>query len=89
MLQRWTNDSLRSTPHRVVNRRGRDRFSVPFFYAPRADALVECLPPFRVGEGEKVRYPPVLVKDYMQAKLEGMTAAVAAARAGAGKEDKE
>jgi isopenicillin N synthase-like dioxygenase len=42
-LMRWSNDVYVSTPHRVVNRSGRDRYSVAFFFDPNADAPVECL----------------------------------------------
>lgn len=74
MLQRWSGDALRSTPHRVVNRLGRDRFSIPFFYAPRPDAVVECLPPFR-EEGGRGKYPPVVVSEYIAMKYRGITEA--------------
>ena len=35
-----TNDHLRSTAHRVVNKTGRDRYSVTFFFAPSFDTEV-------------------------------------------------
>ena len=44
MLQRWSNDQFRSTVHRVVNREGRERFSIPFFFEPNFDTVVEVLP---------------------------------------------
>lgn len=49
---------------------GRDRYSIPFFYAPRPDARVACLEPFLQGGQE--RYPPILVKDYLTMKYESI-----------------
>ncbi|CAN0506274.1 unnamed protein product [Ectocarpus sp. 8 AP-2014] len=40
MLQRWTNDDLRSTVHRVVNKLGLERYSIPFFFEPNFDTVV-------------------------------------------------
>jgi isopenicillin N synthase-like dioxygenase len=45
LLQRWTNDRWRSTPHRVINRRsGTDRWSIAYFFDLDADAVIEPLP---------------------------------------------
>jgi isopenicillin N synthase-like dioxygenase len=43
LLERWTGGRIRATEHRVLSR-GRERFSVPFFYEPRADATIAPLP---------------------------------------------
>ena len=47
MLQRLTNDRLRSTTHRVVNppkeKWSEPRFSIPFFLHPRPEARLDCL----------------------------------------------
>lgn len=40
MMQSWTDGRFVSTPHRVANRSGRDRISVPFFANPDYDAVV-------------------------------------------------
>lgn len=46
MLERWTNGKWKSTLHRVILPEGlsRDRYSVPFFFEPNFECLVECLP---------------------------------------------
>jgi len=43
MLERYTNGAYRSTPHRVLTSDGSHRYSVPFFYEPNFEAVVECL----------------------------------------------
>ncbi|CAF1221521.1 unnamed protein product [Adineta ricciae] len=38
---KWTNDCLRATPHRVINRSGRDRYSIVFFWDPQLDFTID------------------------------------------------
>jgi isopenicillin N synthase-like dioxygenase len=64
-LMRWTNDVYVSTPHRVVNRSGRERYSIAFFFDPNPEALVEGIP--SCGEP---RYAPVRAADYLKIRLD-------------------
>jgi isopenicillin N synthase-like dioxygenase len=42
LMARWTNGIYNSNMHRVKNNStGRDRYSVPYFYGPRPDAVIE------------------------------------------------
>ena len=60
LLERWTNGKLVSTRHRVLNRSGKSRFSIPIFCDPASDTIVdprdfdkqaniEELPPIKAG----------------------------------------
>jgi len=68
-LMRWTNDIYVSTPHRVVNRSARERYSIAFFYDPNPDAIVGTIPSC-VRKGEPVRYPPILAAEYLKHRLD-------------------
>ena len=67
MLQRWTNDALKSTVHRVVNSSGKERYSVPYFFEPNFESIVECLPAF-CSEQNPPKYPSIKSGDYLIGK---------------------
>lgn len=69
ILMRWSNDILLSTPHRVRNVAGRDRYSAPFFFDPSMDCMVEALPG-AVRAGESPRWPTVRYGDYLMERLD-------------------
>jgi isopenicillin N synthase-like dioxygenase len=54
MLERLTEGRYRSTPHRVLSPRDRDRISCPFFFDPGWDVEVEPLPLPDPAPGERV-----------------------------------
>jgi isopenicillin N synthase-like dioxygenase len=79
MLRRWTNDRFLSTVHRARNDADRDRYAIPFFYDPRVDTVIECLPTC-TGPGNPPRYEPITYREYLTSFMGRSYAAV---RAGA------
>jgi len=64
LLRRWTNDRFLATPHRVVNRSGKERYAIPFFFDCSAEAVMECLPTCR-EPGQPPRYEAITYATYM------------------------
>ena len=69
MMMRWTNGRFVSTPHRVVNRSLRPRYSVPFFANPDYDVVVAPLPEL-LAPGEAPAFAPLHFGEYMTAFYE-------------------
>eukprot|EP00026_Physarum_polycephalum_P012929 Phypoly_transcript_13280.p1 GENE.Phypoly_transcript_13280~~Phypoly_transcript_13280.p1 ORF type:complete len:340 (+),score=40.77 Phypoly_transcript_13280:77-1021(+) len=74
MLQRWSNDRLKSTLHRVVspaNSSGNlpERFSIAYFATPNLDLTIECLPKCEGSSGSK--YPPINSGEYLMGRIQG------------------
>jgi isopenicillin N synthase-like dioxygenase len=69
MLARWTNDRWQSTPHRVKNLSGGDRYSCPYFFDMDLDSTVACLDSCQ-SSGNPPRYPPVRYGDYLLERLD-------------------
>ena len=64
MLQRWTNDLLKSTPHRVINTEmTRSRYSMPYFVDPGRDVIIDNL------TDQTDKYPPISASEYLKWRL--------------------
>ena len=69
MLARWSNNRWTSTPHRVRNSSGNDRYSVPFFWDTDLDSEIGCLPTC-FSRDNPPRYEPVRYGDYVVGRLD-------------------
>ena len=72
MLQRLTNNQLKSTTHRVVNppreKWNTSRFSIPFFLHPVSDMSLDCLEGC-VDEAHPKAYSPITAGGYLDERL--------------------
>lgn len=72
MLQRLTNNKLKSTTHRVVNppreKWGTSRYSIPFFLHPKSSMKLDCLPNCVTSENP-LQYEPITAGEYLDERL--------------------
>lgn len=72
MLERLTNNKLRSTIHRVVNPPKEDwdkpRYSIPFFLHPRSEMPLDCLDICIDADNPK-RYEDITAGDFLMQRL--------------------
>ena len=72
MLQRLTNNVLRSTTHRVVNppkdQWGTTRFSIPFFLHPTSEMRLDCLGNCVTKENPKM-YEDISAGEFLNERL--------------------
>lgn len=65
-MSRWTNEKYKSNVHRVINKSGKERYSIPLFVSGNPDYLVECIPTCK-APGEAAKFPPVTVQEAVSA----------------------
>jgi isopenicillin N synthase-like dioxygenase len=71
LFQRWTNDRYISNFHRVTNRTGRERYSIPMFFNLDYDAPVICLPTC-CSDVNPPRYEPIKFGDYIVGRFKAV-----------------
>ena len=73
MLQRLTNNRLKSTTHRVVNPPremwGTPRYSIPFFLHPRSEMRLDCLDSC-ISPQNPIHYEPISAGEYLHERLQ-------------------
>ena len=72
MLQRLTNNKLRSTTHRVVNpprnQWHTSRFSIPFFLHPRSEMRLDCMESC-IDQDHPKQYSDISAGEYLEQRL--------------------
>jgi isopenicillin N synthase-like dioxygenase len=63
MLALWSGGQLKATPHRVINRAGKERFSIPTFFA--TNPAVSIVPMHSHGKDIK----PIIAGEYLLKRL--------------------
>jgi isopenicillin N synthase-like dioxygenase len=63
LLEGWTNGRFKATQHRVVNT-GKDRYSMPLFFAVDYHTEIEPLPQF-VSEDQPPKYSKIVAGDHL------------------------
>jgi len=69
MLEIWTNGLYKSTLHRVLTSSDCERYSIPFFFDPTFETVVECLGSC-TDENNPPRYPPTTAGEHLLSKYE-------------------
>lgn len=66
-IQVWTNDRYRAAVHRVVPMTKQARYSIPYFYNPGLETLIQ--PIAELGGGEP-HYRPFTWREFIQARID-------------------
>ncbi|MGH0037177.1 MAG: isopenicillin N synthase family dioxygenase [Myxococcota bacterium] len=66
-LQVWTNDRYRAAVHRVVPMTRAARYSIPYFFNPALDAVIE---PIAELAGGAPRYRPFTWREFIRARID-------------------
>jgi len=66
LLARWSNNRFTSTLHRVINRSESARYSIPVFFDPHTDTVID---PVDLGVSkEQSKFPPVIAGEHIASR---------------------
>ena len=68
LLARWSNERFSSTQHRVVNRTGQERYSIPLFFDPNFDTVIDPRDA-NLPAGAEPLHQPVLAGHHVLARF--------------------
>ncbi|KAF5675297.1 cytochrome P450 monooxygenase [Fusarium denticulatum] len=66
LMARWTNEKYKSNVHRVINKTGKERYSIPVFVSGNPDYVVDCIPTCK-APGEEAKFKPATVEEVVSA----------------------
>lgn len=69
LMARWTNGVFTSTVHRAINTAGRERFSIPYFFGPNYDTVIETLASC-ISPENPARFPTVTTGEYILGRFD-------------------
>ncbi|KAG9312099.1 2OG-Fe(II) oxygenase [Chiua virens] len=67
----WTNDIFKSTIHRVINKTGKERYSIPLFFGTDYHVNIEPIPTC-VTADRPAKYSPITSGEYVNKRLREM-----------------
>lgn len=75
-LQRWSNDTLKSTMHRVrappmVEGMTKARYSIPYFVTANRDRTIDCIPGC-FSETRPKKYEPINSREYIEMRMNSL-----------------
>ncbi|KAK4057296.1 hypothetical protein OIO90_001793 [Microbotryomycetes sp. JL221] len=71
MWEIWSNQLYKATLHRVIHKGSSYRVSIPFFYEPNFDALIEPLPSALKQTGGQPKQKSVVYGEHLARKVSG------------------
>ncbi|KAF4125863.1 Isopenicillin N synthase [Geosmithia morbida] len=66
LMSRWTNEKYKSNVHRVINKSGKERYSIPVFVSGNPDFVVDCIPTCKSADAP-AKFPPATVEEVVSA----------------------